>query len=50
MLGTVILFLMFLWVLGIVTQQLFGGMIHLLLVSAFTVFAIRILSGKKLIQ
>jgi hypothetical protein len=50
MLGTVIIFLMFLWVLGIVSGQNLGGFIHLLLVGALTVFAVRILSGKKLIR
>lgn len=50
MLSAVVIFLMFLWVLGVGTGETFGGMIHLLLVSAFTVFAIRILSGKRLIQ
>jgi hypothetical protein len=50
MLGIVIVFLLFLWVLGILTGQLMGGFIHLLLICAFMVFAIRLLSGKRLIQ
>lgn len=50
MLGAVIIFLLFLWVLGILTGEIFGGFIHLLLIGAFTVFAIRLLSGKRLIH
>jgi uncharacterized membrane protein len=50
MLGAVIIFLLFLWMLGIASGQTFGGFIHLLLVCVFTVFAIRLLSGKKVIQ
>jgi hypothetical protein len=50
MLGVVIIFLLFLWVLGVSTGETLGGFIHLLLICVFTVFAIRLLSGKKLIQ
>lgn len=50
MLLAVVGILLFLWALGILTGQIFGGFIHLLLISAFTVFAIRLLSGKKVIQ
>jgi hypothetical protein len=50
MLGAVIILLLFLWVLGILTGQLFGGLIHLLLICVFAVFAIRLLSGKRVIQ
>lgn len=50
MLGAVIVFLLFLWILGIGTGQNLGGFIHLLLVGALTVFAVRILSGKRLIR
>ena len=50
MLGAVTVFLLFLWVLAVVTGQSMGGFIHLLLVGALTVFAIRVLSGKRLIR
>ncbi|HEV7645532.1 MAG TPA: lmo0937 family membrane protein [Pyrinomonadaceae bacterium] len=50
MLGAVIIFLLVLWTLGVASGETFGGFIHLLLVCAFTVFAIRLLSGKKVIQ
>lgn len=50
MLGAVVVFLLFLWLLGVTTGQSMGGFIHLLLVGALTVFAIRVLSGKRLIR
>ena len=46
MLETIIVILLVLWLLGLVTGQLFGGVLHLLLVVALVVFVIRLLTGR----
>lgn len=46
MLETIIVILLVLWLLGLVTGQLFGGILHMLLVVAVVVFVIRLLTGR----
>ena len=47
MLMTVAVILLVLWVLGIVTSQLMGGLIHILLVVAIVVVLVRIIQRRK---
>lgn len=47
MLWTLFVVLLVLWGLGIVTSYTMGGFIHLLLVVALAVMAIRVIQGRK---
>jgi len=47
MLWTIFVILLVLWLLGIVSSYTLGGYIHLLLVLAVVVVAIRIIQGRK---
>jgi hypothetical protein len=47
MLWTIFVILMVLWALGMVTSYTMGGFIHLLLVVALAVMAIRIIQGRN---
>ncbi|MFA5976265.1 MAG: lmo0937 family membrane protein [Elusimicrobiota bacterium] len=47
MLWAIFVVLLILWVLGFVTSYTLGGVIHLLLVVALVVMAIRIIQGRK---
>ena len=47
MLWTIFVVLLVLWALGMVTSYTMGGFIHLLLVVALAVMAIRIIQGRK---
>jgi hypothetical protein len=47
MLYTIAAVLLVLWLLGVVTSNLLGGFIHLLIVIAIIVFVIRIIQGKN---
>ena len=47
MLWTIFVVLLVLWALGMVTSYTMGGYIHLLLVIALVVMAIRIIQGRK---
>jgi len=47
MLWTIFVVLLVLWALGLVTSYTMGGFIHLLLVIALAVMAIRIIQGRK---
>jgi hypothetical protein len=47
MLWTIILILVVLWVLGLVTHVVAGGLIHILLVVAVVVFVIQLISGRR---
>lgn len=47
MLWTIFVVLMVLWALGMVTSYTMGGFIHLLLVVALAVMAIRIIQGRN---
>lgn len=46
MLETVAIALVFVWLLGLVFSQTFGGAIHLLLVAAFVAIVIRLFRGR----
>jgi hypothetical protein len=48
MLWTLFTILLVLWLLGLVTSYTLGGFIHILLVLALVVFAIRIIQGRRL--
>jgi len=47
MLWTICVILLVLWVLGLVTSNTMGGLIHLLLVIAIVVVLIRIIQGRR---
>lgn len=47
MLETIIIILLVLWLLGLVTGQTFGGILHMLLVVALVVFVVRLLTGRR---
>jgi hypothetical protein len=47
MLETIIILLLVLWLIGLVTSNTFGGILHLLLVVALVVFVIRVLTGRR---
>lgn len=48
MLETLIVVLVVLWLLGFVSSYTMGGMIHLLLVLAVIVIAIRLIQGRRI--
>ncbi|MCK7594636.1 lmo0937 family membrane protein [Pseudomarimonas salicorniae] len=48
MLETIAIVLLILWALGLVTSYSMGGLIHLLLVLAIVVIAIRLLRGQRI--
>lgn len=47
MLETIIVLLVILWALGLVSSYTFGGVIHLLLVIALVVLAVRVIRGRR---
>lgn len=47
MLETIIVLLLILWLIGLVTSNTFGGVLHLLLLVAVVVFIIRLLTGRR---
>ncbi len=49
MLSTLIIVLLVLWALGLVSGYTLGGFIHILVVAAIIVLAVRVLSGRKLV-
>lgn len=49
MLETIAVILFILWALGLVSSYTMGGFIHLLLVLAVVVVAIRLIRGKKML-
>jgi len=49
MLYTIALVLIVLWLLGLVTGNVMGGFIHILLVIAIVMVLLRLISGRKLI-
>jgi hypothetical protein len=49
MLETVAVVLIVLWALGLVSGYAIGGLVHVLLVVAIIVLAVRFLSGRKLV-
>lgn len=48
MLGTIAIVLFVLWALGLVTSTTMGGFIHILLVLAIIVIAVRLIQGRKI--
>jgi hypothetical protein len=48
MLGTIVILLLILWVLGLVSSYTMGGLIHVLLVIAIVVILIRVIQGRRL--
>ena len=49
MLWTVVIILVALWALGLASAQTMGGLIHVLLVIAVIVIAVRLLQGKRVV-
>ena len=49
MLWTIFVILLVLWALGLVTSYTMGGFIHILLVIAIVVLAIRVIQGRRLV-
>ncbi len=47
MLYTIALVLLILWLLGMVTPTVLGGLIHVLLVIALVVVLLRVISGRR---
>lgn len=49
MLETLIVILLVMWLLGLVTSYTMGGLIHILLVIAVVVLAVRLIQGRRII-
>jgi hypothetical protein len=49
MLWTIAVILLVLWALGLVTSYTIGGYVHILLVVAVIVVAIRLIQGRRLL-
>jgi hypothetical protein len=47
MLETIAIILLVLWLLGMVTGQTFGGVLHAIIVVALVIFLIRLLTGRR---
>lgn len=47
MLETIAIILLILWALGLVTSYTMGGLVHILLVGALIVIAIRVIQGRR---
>jgi uncharacterized protein DUF5670 len=47
MLGTILVVLLVLWLLGMVSAYTLGGYIHILLLVAIAVVLIRVIQGRK---
>ncbi len=48
MLESIVVILLVLWVLGLVTSNTMGGVIHILLVIAVVVVLLRVIQGRRL--
>ena len=48
MLGTILVILLILWLLGLVSGYTLGGVIHILLVIAVIVIVVRLIQGKRI--
>ncbi|WP_320836654.1 lmo0937 family membrane protein [Zhongshania sp.] len=48
MLETIVVVLLVLWLLGLVSSYTMGGFIHLLLVLAVIVIAVRVIQGRRM--
>jgi len=49
MLETIVAVLLILWLLGLVTATMLGGLIHILLVIAIVMILVRIIRGKPVV-
>jgi hypothetical protein len=49
MLWTIVVILVILWLLGFVTANTFGGLIHVLLIIAIVVIAIELIQGRRVL-
>jgi hypothetical protein len=49
MLWTICVILVVLWLLGMVSSYTMGGLVHLLLVVAVVILAVRLISGRRLV-
>ncbi len=49
MLWTIAVILMVLWALGLVTSYTMGGFIHILIVLAVVVVAVRLIQGRRVV-
>lgn len=47
MLKTLAIVLIILWLLGVITSNVIGGFIHILLVVAIIVFLVNIITGRR---
>jgi len=47
MLGTILVILLVLWLLGMISSYTLGGYIHILLLVAIAVVLIRVIQGRK---
>lgn len=47
MLGTLVLVLVVLWILGLLSSYTMGGLIHVLLVLAIVVLLLRVIQGRR---
>jgi len=47
MIWTIVAILLVMWLIGIVTTNTFGGVLHLLLVVALAVVVFRLITGRK---
>ncbi len=46
---TIVVILLVLWLLGFITANTMGGLIHILLVIALIVIVVRLLQGRKVL-
>ena len=49
MLQTIAVILIILWLLGLVTSNVMGGFIHILLVIAIVIFLVRLIQGRRVL-
>jgi hypothetical protein len=50
MLWTIIVVLLAMWVVGLLSSYTMGGVLHLLLVAALVVAAVRLLRGRRVLS
>ena len=50
MLMTILIILLALWLLGVVTANTMGGLVHVLLVIAVVIIVVRLLSGRRVLN
>jgi hypothetical protein len=48
MLETIAVILLILWAIGLVSSYTIGGLIHIILVAAIVVIAIRVIQGRRI--